>query len=282
MLQGNVDELITPVVSSTPKNLACDIEEIHAFWDSLADCDASQVEQTRAQLLGGLCQLVGSNHAALVGVVRMASSAPDDPVAGWRLRLTHHLHTSPVIQEASRAQIRLVAEGQYDASVIANLQGAGTFRANRLCDLVAPEWFDGEYYRDWYLKMDRVDCLWVCAPVNEHVEIGYGVYRTCSQQPFTEIERDTLAYALRGLRWLHRQQMLNYGLQLVAEPLTDLEQRILGALLGGKTDKQIAAELQQSPYTTQEYVARLLRKYGVPNRTSLIALWLGKPFDPQS
>ena len=266
----------TQSASITPVNLSCDIEQIHKLWDQLADCDASQVEQTRNHLLEGLCQLVGATHAVLVGVVRMSSATPNDLLAGWRLRLTHHLKTTPEILEAARVQMRLIGEGQYDASVVANLQGAGVFRANRLCDLVSPQWFNEDYYRDWYLNLDRLDCVWVCVPVNEQVEIGYGIYRNCGQKPFTESERDTLAYALRGLRWLHRQQMLNYGLQLVAEPLTDLEQRILALLLGGRTDKQIAAELQQSPYTTQEYVARLLRKYGAPNRASLIALWLGK------
>ncbi|MDP3517033.1 MAG: helix-turn-helix transcriptional regulator [Pseudohongiella sp.] len=262
--------------TKAPVQLSCDIEQIHNLWDTLADSDTSRVDETRTLLLEGLCKLVGAKSAALVGLVRMSSSCPSDALNGWRLRLAHHLYPTPELLEAARIQRRLVEEGRYDATVIANLRGAGVFRANRLCDLVPSEWFEGDYYRDWYLNLDRLDCVWVCVPVNEQVEIGYGIYRTCAQQPFTECERDTLAFALRGLRWLHRQQMLNYGLQLATDPLTDLEQRILALLLGGRADKQIAAELQQSPYTTQEYVARLLRKYGAPNRASLIALWLGK------
>ena len=47
-------------------------------------------------------------------------------------------------------------------------------------------------------------------------------------------------------------------------------------LLQGKSAKEIAVGLEHSLHTTNEYVQRLYRKFGVAGRSELMALWLGQ------
>ncbi len=54
------------------------------------------------------------------------------------------------------------------------------------------------------------------------------------------------------------------------------EREVLGGLLGGLSEKQIAAARHQSPHTTHEYVTNIYRKFGISNRAALMSIWLGK------
>jgi DNA-binding CsgD family transcriptional regulator len=58
--------------------------------------------------------------------------------------------------------------------------------------------------------------------------------------------------------------------------LTPAERRVLLALLDGQTEKEIAQRLDQSPNTTHFHVKSIYAKFGVRNRATLTALWLGK------
>ena len=113
-------------------------------------------------------------------------------------------------------------------------------------------------------------------PVNEDAESWFGIHRALDCPPFTEAERDVIAYALRGIKWFHRQLMLSHGLLLAATPLTPNERRVLHLLLTGRSEKLIAAELDRSYHTVHECVTAIFRKFGVNNRAALMALWLGK------
>jgi len=162
--------------------------------------------------------------------------------------------------------------GAHNASWV----GAGHFRTNRLADLVPPEWFQGDYYKTYYLAHNHHDAIWAGVPINADTEIYFGIYRHTPEQGFSTLDRDIVAYALRGLRWFFRQQMLSHGLLLTTSPLTRTEHAVLQGLLQGLPEKQIAANVGQSPNTTHEYVTRIFRKYAVRNRSALMALWLGQ------
>lgn len=252
----------------------------HQLWDELADLDATCVVTARNHLLAGLCQLAGGDNATWVGAVRMGSPHPADPVLGWRPRLIHHLRSTGLLEQAAEEQRRLLESGQVDATTIHNVATAGSYRTHRLIDLVPPEWFEGDYYRAYYLALGHHDAIWAGVPINADSEIYFGSYRGHRQPGFSEAERDAVAYALRGLRWFHRQQMLGHGLLLSAAPLTRTEHAVLQGLLQGLAEKQIAASLGQSPHTTHEYVSRVFRKYAVHNRAALMALWLGRQAAP--
>jgi DNA-binding CsgD family transcriptional regulator len=170
----------------------------------------------------------------------------------------------------------MLEQGCVDATTVRNVQLAGCFRANRLIDLVPESWFDSDYYHAYYLGAGRSDAIWTGIPINPDVEIYIGVFRHTGHSRFSERERDTVAYALRGLKWFHRQQLLGQGLLVANTPLTPVETRVLQGLLAGLSEKQIAAAQGHSYHTTHEYVSNLYRKFGVKNRAALTALWLGK------
>lgn len=251
-------------------------QAVHALWDALADIETSRVEPACKVLLQGLCALVAAQNASWVGVVRMDHARPGDPVRGWRPGIIRRLHDSPLLEAKARQQKRGLEAGRADEVMVRNVSFAGSWRTNRLVDLVPPEWFDGDCYRDYYLARNWFDAIWSGVPINEDMEIYFGVYRAPGQPMFSEADRDVIAQALRGLLWFHRQQVLGHGLGLGSMPLTELEHRVLSGLLSGLTDKQIAAREEMSPRTANEYASRIYRKYGVGNRTALMALWLGQ------
>ncbi|QNN45982.1 helix-turn-helix transcriptional regulator [Thermomonas brevis] len=251
----------------------------HALWDALADIETSRVEHAREVLLDGLRGLVDAQHACWVGAVRMDETLAGDPVRGWRPRIVHHQktpQTTGTAETAAREQVRQLEAGEVDLSTVRTVSFAGSWRTHRLVDLLPADWFEGEYYRRYYLGQNRVDAIWSGVPVNADVEIYVGLYRHCGHPPFSQADRETVAHAMRGLRWFHRQQVLGHGLAIGASPLTDLERRVLSGLLGGLTDKQIAKRLESSPRTVHEYASRIYRKYAVANRSALMALWLGQ------
>jgi DNA-binding NarL/FixJ family response regulator len=56
--------------------------------------------------------------------------------------------------------------------------------------------------------------------------------------------------------------------------LTLRESDVLRLLLLGKTNKQIALDLQISDYTVRDHVSALLRKHGTRSRSTLMAVKL--------
>lgn len=250
-------------------------ERIHALWDELADFDAARSEEALEHLMKGLCQLVDAQNVNWIGSVRMADILPGDPVHGWRPRVVHFLHPSAQIDGSVKEQTKNLEQGSVDESTIVNVAQAGTFRTNRAVDL-APRWFESDYCRRYFKALGLNDVIWVGLPVNEDAECYFGVFRNDGHPLFTPAERDLVGYALRGLKWFYRRQMLGRGLMVASTPLTATEREVLGGLLTGLSEKQIAAARNQSPHTTHEYVTNIYRKFGVGNRSTLMALWLGK------
>jgi DNA-binding CsgD family transcriptional regulator len=249
---------------------------IHTLWDELADFDAARSDEALTHLMAKLCTLAGAWNIVWVGIVRLDTTFSGDPVKGWRPRIVRYLNPSPPLDDNAREQMVKLEQGVVDITSIRNAEGAGAFRANRLCDLVDPEWFESPYYQIHYRGLGTEDAVWVASPVNEDTESWFGIFRAPDAPRFTETERDTVAYALRGIKWFHRQLMLSHGLLVAVTPLTPAERRVLHLLLTGLSEKLIAAELSRSYHTTHECVTAIFRKFGVNNRAGLMALWLGQ------
>ena len=249
---------------------------IHNLWDELADFDASRSDEALSRLMGDLCALAGACNITWMGAVRLDTSFPGDPVKGWRPRVIRHQHPALSLDDAAREQTEKLELGNVDETTIRNLADAGSFRANRLRDLVGPEWFESLYYRTYYRGVGHEDAVWVAFPVNKDVESWFGIFRSPHQPPFTESERDRIAYALRGLKWFHRQLMLSHGLLAAKNPLTPSERKVLHLLLTGLSEKLIAEQLGRSYHTTHDWIISIYRKFGVNNRAALMALWLGQ------
>ncbi|MCK9389552.1 MAG: helix-turn-helix transcriptional regulator [Sulfuritalea sp.] len=251
-------------------------EQVHALWDTLADFDAAQIDEALTCLLQGLCVIVDAQNADWIGVVQLADAQRDDPAGGWRPPVVRFLHPSEKLVAAVREQTRRLDQRLINEVAARIVDTAGRFRACRLCDVVAPEWFDSDFYRAYYRDCDREDAVYVAFPVNEDAESYFGIFRAVDQPRFTPQERDTLAYALRGIKWFHRQLLLSHGLLIAKAPMTPVERRVLQGLLTGQAEKQVAADLGQSYHTTHEYVTAIFRKFSVNNRAALMALWLGR------
>lgn len=254
-------------------------DRVHDLWDALADFEASRMQEARSHLLTGICELVDARNAVWFGAVRLGDPQPEDPVKGWRPRSITQLRPTAAIEQKAQEQAEMLEAGEVDATTLRNVALAGQFRVNRLAELAPDGWFKSNYYRTYYMGAGYRDAIWAGIPINEDAETYFGFYRMLDQQPFTLAERDIVAYALRGLRWFYRLQMLSEGIGVASSPLTPTERRILQGLLQGATEKQIAANMTQSPHTTHDHVKSILRKYGVSSRSALMALWLGTPPD---
>jgi len=251
-------------------------DRLSILWDELADFDAARVEEARNHLLDGISGLIGATNATWIGAVRLGEPQPGDPVKGWRPRAIRQLHPDRRFERMAQEQTVQLEAGRVDETTVANVAGAGRYRVNLLADLAPEGWFEGDFYRLFYIGAGYRDAIWAGVPINQDAESYFGFYRGLDQQPFGAAEKAVVNRALRGLRWFHRQQFLGEGVGVVSAPLTPLERRVLHHLLQGRADREIAAALGQSDHTTREYVKRLFRKYGVSSRTALMALWLGR------
>jgi DNA-binding CsgD family transcriptional regulator len=257
----------------TPPPAPAAQERIHVLWDELAAFEAAESELALMHLLRTVAGLVDAQNAYWLGAVRLDSDA-DDPMNGWRPRLIRYLE--PLSPDESFTKQRIRSAGrELDESTVAHARQAGTFRANRLRDIVSPEWFAGERYRG-YVSQGVHDSLSVIAPVSAAAEAYYGFLRMRPDDPFSDAQRDIAYYALRGLAWFHRQTMLAHGLLVAQSPLTPAERRVLTSLLTDRSEKLIAAELGLSHSTLHTYVRDVFRKFGVSGRAGLVAVWLGR------
>jgi len=251
-------------------------QRVYALWDALAE-RAPTAEGALDALLAALCELVAADDAHWLAAVRLPDMVAGDPVHGWRPRFFHYLRPpSPVLTQRVAEQVTQLEAGVVDITTVRNVALAGAFRANRLVDLAGEAWFADDYYRRYYLEQGRADAIWCGCPVSADAEVYIGLFRSAAQPRFTPAERDTVAFVLRGLRWFHRQSLLGRGLLAASAPLTGVERKVLQGLLGGRQEKEIAADLGQSPHTTHSHVRGIYRKFGVNNRAALMALWLGK------
>lgn len=250
-------------------------ERIHTIWDTLADFDASKVDEALAFLQTNLCELINAQNADWIGVVRLDVAVPGDRVGGWRPPVVRVLHHNEKFLASVKEQARNIESGIINEVVIQIANMSGCFRACRLCDVMPAEWFDSSFYQSYYQSCGHRDAVYVAFPVNEDAESWFGLFRAMGQQPFTVEERNTLAYALRGIKWFHRQLLLSHGLLVASTPLTTVERQVLQGLMTGLPEKEIAAAQSQSYHTTHEYISSIFRKFGVNNRSGLMALWLG-------
>lgn len=250
------------------------LEGIHCLWDELAAFEAAQGEGALVYLLSTVARMVGAQNAYWFGAVRLPKS-PDDPLIRWRPHGIRYLHPLPNDTTFTRHRIRSLDRGAADESTIAHARQAGMYRANRLVDLVSPEWFESETYRG-YLDRGVHDSLVVAAPVSPMAEGYYGFLRMRADDPFTLAEREIALYAMRGLTWFHRQVLLSHGLLIAHSPLSPIERRVVALLLTNESEKHIASALGVWKASLHTYVRDVLRKFGVSGRRGLTALWLGK------
>ncbi|EIP97349.1 response regulator containing a CheY-like receiver domain and an HTH DNA-binding domain [Opitutaceae bacterium TAV1] len=254
-------------------------EAVHTLWDELADFPASGTDDALLHLMGKLSGWLDAGDVVWVGAARLArgAAARRDAQRGWRGLVVRQMRQAPLIRSLSH---RVQAEQDTDPGMTtrALVAGVGRLRVYRLHDgFVDMDAFrQTAHYRAFYQAAGITDRLFVGFPVNADTESFFLVDRCGTNQRFTAADAELVGYALRGLKWFQRELMLSHGLLLAGAPLSAAEHRIVRLLLTERSEKEIAAELGQSPKTTHKYITGILRKYGVSGRIGLMALWLGR------
>lgn len=255
------------------------LEAAHQIWDEVSAFPAGRVEEALIHLMKAVANEIEADNAVWVGAIRLSRSpaSSNDPQRGWRGLAVRHMLPVPLVLDrgTEAAKQQDTDPALTTRALVAN---AGAFRVSRLRDgFVDFKSFQKTlHYRVFYKEVGITDRMFIGTPVNKDAE-GFLLFdRFHRKKQFTVGEATFAAHVLRGLKWFHRELLLSLGLLVAKEPLTVTEQRIVSLLLTEKSEKEIAAELNQTPTTTHKYITGILRKFGVSGRTGLLALWLGR------
>ena len=251
-------------------------DAMFALWDELADFAVGDGDAAVTHLLSRLCAIFGAQNALWSVVVRLPSPRSRDPLNGWRPRIVKLLKPLAQVAESVQEQFDALWSQSLDISQVLAMAGDEVFRIRLLFEALPAEWFDGPHYRRHYLAVGHADSMSMRCALNEDVRVHIFVFRSAEAPRFASTDKEPFGLALRGLRWLYRQQVLSHGLLIAKAPLTATERKVLLELLDGRPEKVIAALLGQSPNTTHIHVKSIYAKFGVHNRAELTSLWLGR------
>lgn len=243
----------------------------------MTDFEVGQTDAATRYLQERLCHMVGAWNSTWGGAIRLDTGRDsDDPLQGWRVAVTRLLH--PIEAQPEEGPFKELQarwnERRIDPSFLLPMRNVGEFRSyGHRRDLPA-EWFDGPFYHAFCGRFGTVDSFWVGFPINSDAESHFGFY---SRTVFTDQDIALLTYALRGIKWFHRQVMLTSGPLIAKAPLTPTERRVLKLLLTKASEKNIADQLGLAVSTTHQHVVALFRKFAVRSRAELMSLWLSRP-----
>ncbi|WP_083700416.1 hypothetical protein [Acidihalobacter ferrooxydans] len=173
--------------------------DIQQLWDELADFDAAHSDQTMHHLLNFLNEDLHAINVLWFVAIHLHSLKPDDPVFGWRPRVHGYLYPDAALEKRSRDAKQSIECGKINPSMIRSAALAGQWRANRLVDLVEPEWFESEFYRDYHLAHNHGDAIWLACPINEDSEVYFGIFRSNDAPRFSPEDRDRPLRIVCGL-----------------------------------------------------------------------------------
>ena len=255
--------------------------EVFALWDDLSNFGMHESDAGIRLCMQRIATWLEAKNAFWVGSVHVLKSAGRegaDLLSGWRIRAITPLHPQHHDARHNQKLVKLThAKIDPGAANIALAGGAGRFRgytlqSGHLVDL--KEFQATGHYDFYYRQRDVSDRIWIAFPVNADAESFFCFDRMGEGPHFDRDDLELAAFALRGIRWFHRQLLLSHGLGLCVEPLTPAERRVIQGLLSGASERVLAGELDLSPGTVHQYATRVYRKFGVRGRTEFTALWL--------
>lgn len=245
-----------PACPTSHNQVMDDFDQVHALWDELADFGASRCDEALAHLMQALQQRLQSSNVTWVGALRL-DEGPMESSAGtgnWQAVVSRHLCPSSA------------------PDTLAWMESRGNGHPH---GLAASDWLKLPNPRQCRI-LEGDNTLWAAFPVSDIAVSWFGVFRQPDQRPFRGDDSDWLARVLRGILWFHRQLMLSHGLLQAASPLTPTERKLLHLFLTGLPEKLIAERLERSQHTVHDTITSIYRKFGVKNRASLMAIWLGR------
>lgn len=278
--------------------------EVYALWEELAAFPASRVDDGLDRLMAWFQENLDVDNVSWLGSLRMLDDpqAGEDPLLGWRLRASRKLlpdtkeyrdlvasYYTPVHYGKLTSTYYGGKHGSAGVNVHvgatsrALVEGAGKFRMHRLRDgwVDYAEFRQTEHFRLYYSNLKITDRIWIVYPVVEQAESIFLLDRHRREdgslrKNFTGREAALAASVLRGLSEFHRRLLLTNGVLRGSKALSPLKRRILQELLSSRAEKEIAAVLEQRPFTLRKYITELYAEFGVKTRAALMALWLGE------
>lgn len=254
-------------------------EKIYALWDELADLPLAETRAAIELLFSRICEWVGADDAFWIGIARVqeAPHAANDILYGWRLRTAERWITRPEYNPEFIRKVLAHVERDPGMGVRKVISEAGRFRCYRQRGgFIDYEAFRRTIHYEMYFKKNGItDRLWCVFPVNRDAESMFCFDRLHRRRHYTPEHERLVAQALRGLKWFHRQLLLNHGLLVGHTPLSPAHRRLLPQLLSKKSEKEIAAALGLSRATTHKYVTDIFRSFDVSSRAGLMTLWMG-------
>ena len=207
--------------------------------------------------------------------------AAHDLCSGWRVREVLVHGATPEVQARVRDYLDGMDKQDPDRvgeTTVRVLQNTGRFQVHTLHGgLLDYERFrQSAHYQLYYAPYGFADRLWVGCPVNADVDSGFVFDRLerTGKGRFTADDQARAAFLLGGINWFHRRLVLSRGITVGRSPLTPAERQVLGLLLTGRSEKEIADTLGRGPGTVHGRVTTIYRKLGVRGRAELMALWL--------
>jgi DNA-binding CsgD family transcriptional regulator len=247
----------------------------------MADFSPTGTDEAQLHLMRTLCGWIGADNARWHAGVRLmtGTAAREDSMNGWRLCGTRALlPRSPERVKAGQRFHRVQKGLEVGLPVRAISVEAGVkFRVHTMRDgfIDFAAFRKTDYYRAFYRDFNISDRMWINFPISRDTESILVLDRHKPARSFTRRHVAIAASAFRGLKWFHRQLLLSHGLHGVQASLSPGRRLLVQQLLTGKSEKEIAIVLGLSAATTHQYVTEIFRHFGVNNRASLQALWLG-------
>lgn len=254
-------------------------DKIYALWDELADLPLAESRASIELLFSRVCEWIGADDAFWIGITRVKDEphAANDILYGWRLRTAERWITKPEYNAEFIRKVLAHMERDPGMSTRQVISEHGRFRSHRLHDgFIDFEAFrQTPQYQMYFEKGGISDRIWCVFPVNRDAESMFCFERLRRSDRFTPEHEQVVAQTLRGIKWFHRQLLLNHGLLVGNAPLSPAHRRLLPHLLSHKSEKEIADIVGLSRATTHKYVTDIYRSFNVSSRAGLMALWMG-------
>lgn len=260
-----------------------EMEAVYHLWDDLDRISIGETEKALRHLALGMAELLEADNVRWMAAVRVlhGAKAKVDPLLGWRLRASYDLvpdseKYKKLIAPMYHRNNRLDPSFLIGLATLTMVAEAGKFRVHRLRDGWIPfrKFSQSEHYRLHYTELGITDRIWISFPLNADTESIFVIDRTRPAH-FQKKDASLAGTILRAIRGFHRRLFLSRGLHIAEKPLSPVSQRIVRLLLSDKTEKEIAASMDQSVATTHKHITSIYALFGVKSRAALMALWLG-------
>lgn len=238
---------------------------------------ADRPDEAAGALLSHLTALVGARDSFLTLATLDPATADGDPLAGWR--------PGHVVYERCDSR-RLAIMSEYrrerryraDPLVHGAVSAAGRPRALRRRDVVDDHRWDRSPGAELLRAVDVGDRLLAGLPVGPRAEAFLVLDRAPGERPFDEAARELAHLAAEAVAPALRRIARGFGLTDSGDRLAPRERAVLGGLLSGRSEKEIAAALGLTVRSAHQVVTAVYRSFGVHSRPELMALWLsGEP-----